>query len=393
MPLAVQLVSDEHFPRGDGYDLDTFSVWLCRRGAVAMGDLVRRGSRWYIRYLDADGRRRMRACHQPSRELARRYLLEVEGRIARGQVGIPEAEPAAPTVSELIERFLTEYNRPKIKDIDAYRIHARSVLRRVLPLIGSIRADALQLADMERLRSTVAKTLSPASVRLTLAFLGSVFSWAVRCKIVPKSPMVGVEKPAAPCSLEYLSREEVQAVLALGRQRAEAGTEQDRCLFTAVHLALHIGLRRGELLGLRLQDIDLSTRRLTVARSYQGIPKNGKARYLRIPEQVLPVLTPWLKEVPRQVGVVFPVVSGRRPKRGRRTDLLGLPSLLTDACCRPLLHPWHALRHTFASHFVMSGGNLMALQKILGHSTIAQTMVYSHLGDDFMAGEVDKLRF
>jgi site-specific recombinase XerD len=335
----------------------------------------------------------MRASHQPSKELARRYLLEIEGRIARAQVGIPDPEPEAPTVAELIERFLTEYNRPKIKDIDAYRSHARSVLRRVLPLLGAKRADALQPVDLDRLRSALAKTHAPASVRLTLAFLGSTFSWAVRAKLVTKSPLIGVEKPTAPSSIEYLSRQQVQAVLALAHKRADAGNAAARCLRAAVVLVLHIGLRRGELLGLRLQDLDLGTRRLTVARSFQTMPKSGKARHLQLPAAAVPALTAWLKEVPRHAGVVFPVVSGPRPRLGRRTDLLGLPELLAEAGCRVLLHPWHALRHTFASHFVMSGGNLMALQKILGHATIAQSMVYAHLSEHFLAGEVDKLRF
>ena len=358
-----------------------------------MGDIVRRPSGWYIRYFDMDGKRCMRASHQPTRELARRYLLEVEGRIARGVVGIPEPEPAAPTVAELCERFLAEYSRPKLKDLARYRVLARSALRRALPLMGRTRADAVQPAQLDTLRSALSRTHAPATVRLTMAFLGRAFSWAVRAQIVDTNPMRGIEKPIAPSSLDYLSRDEVQTVLALAQQHAASGTIAERCLFAAVHLALHSGLRRGELLGLRLQDVDVKMRRLTVARSFQCLPKSGKARHLRLPESALPVLTAWLAEVPRQLGVVFPVLVGPRPRVGRSRDLLGLPALLAQAGCRSMLHPWHALRHTFASHFVMSGGNVLALQRILGHATIAQTMVYAHLGDDFMASEIDKLRF
>ncbi len=333
----------------------------------------------------------MRQSHQPSRELARRYLLEVEGRIARGIIGIPEPAPPAPTVAELCERFLNEYSRPKLKDLVRYRMLARCALRRALPVLGTTRADRVQPAQLEDLRAALSRTHAPATVRLTMAFLGRAFSWAVRAQIVPTNPLRGVEKPTAPSSLEYLSREEVQTLLTLLQQRVT--TLADRCRLAAVHLALHSGLRRGELLGLRLQDVDLRLRRLTVARSFQTLPKSGKVRHLRLPESALPVLTAWLSEVPRQLGVVFPVLDGALPRLGGPKDLLGLPEILAAAGCRPLLHPWHALRHTFASHFVMSGGNVLALQRILGHATIAQTMVYAHLGDDFMAGEIDKLRF
>ena len=44
----------------------------------------------------------------------------------------------------------------------------------------------------------------------------------------------------------------------------------------------------------------------------------------------------------------------------------------------------HALRHTFASHFVMNGGNILTLQKILGHSTVVMTMRYAHLSPDHL---------
>jgi len=45
----------------------------------------------------------------------------------------------------------------------------------------------------------------------------------------------------------------------------------------------------------------------------------------------------------------------------------------------------HILRHTFASHFVQQGGNILTLQKILGHSTIVMTMCYAHLAPDHLS--------
>ncbi len=48
----------------------------------------------------------------------------------------------------------------------------------------------------------------------------------------------------------------------------------------------------------------------------------------------------------------------------------------------------HVLRHTFASHFMMNGGNILVLQKILGHSTIAMTMRYAHFAPDHLEDAV-----
>ncbi|EOG2764460.1 tyrosine-type recombinase/integrase, partial [Salmonella enterica] len=44
----------------------------------------------------------------------------------------------------------------------------------------------------------------------------------------------------------------------------------------------------------------------------------------------------------------------------------------------------HVMRHTFATHFMMNGGNIITLQRILGHSNIQQTMTYAHFAPDFL---------
>lgn len=48
----------------------------------------------------------------------------------------------------------------------------------------------------------------------------------------------------------------------------------------------------------------------------------------------------------------------------------------------------HVLRHTFASHFMMNGGNILTLQKILGHSSISVIMRYSHLSPEYLCEAV-----
>ena len=363
-----------------------------------MGEVIRKtkGDKfigWYVRYRDADGRRKQRASHQPTQALARRYLLEVEGRVARGVIGIPEPSPPPPTVAALIERFLTEYSRAKIKDLDKYRVYARTALRRALPHLGALPADQVRLQDVERLRHALCKTCAPSSVRVTLDFLRTVYSWAGKVGILDQNPLCGIEKPVGGASLDFLSQGEVCALLTLIERRATAGNIADRMRHAILLTALHTGLRRGELFGLRWTDLDLHAHRLTVARSYRSTPKSGTLRHLRLPEILVPTLSAWLRECPRTSdGLVFPIVAGK-PRMGGDFDTLGLAELLVEAGCRPLVRPWHALRHTFASHFIMSGGNILSLQKILGHSDIKMTLIYAHLAPDFLGEEMNRIRY
>ncbi len=78
---------------------------------------------------------------------------------------------------------------------------------------------------------------------------------------------------------------------------------------------------------------------------------------------------------------------------GGHDDMIGVEELLEAAKCPPMQRAWHALRHTFASHYMMSGGNILTLQKILGHSDIKMTMIYAHLAPDYLGDEMDRLKF
>src|SRR5262249_25225284 len=149
----------------------------------------------------------------------------------------------------------------------------------------------------------------------------------------------------------------------------------------------------GELLGLRWIDLDFETRRLTVARSYRGAPKSGKTRHLRLPLLLVPLLKTWRQHCPPSPdGSVLPL-GHNASKVGGRDAMLGLPQLMAELGLRQVLHPWHMLRHTMASHFVMAGGNILALQKILGHSDVKMTMIYAHLAPEFLGDELDRLKF
>ena len=140
--------------------------------------------------------------------------------------------------------------------------------------------------------------------------------------------------------------------------------------------------------------------RLTVAHSYDTTPKGNKPRHLRLPKTVAPYLLAWSAECPpTNPGLVFPILpilaesKPGRPHMGRAQDMLGLPELLSAAGLRPLTRPWHTLRHTFASHYVMNGGNILALQKILGHSDVKMTLIYAHLAPDYLADEMERVKF
>src|SRR6185369_2111423 len=123
-------------------------------------------------------------------------------------------------------------------------------------------------------------------------------------------------------------------------------------------------------------------------------PKSGHARHLRLPAALLPILREWQPRCPPTAeGLVFPIVRRGVINMGRTKDTLDLGAVLLAARCPAMQRPWHALRHTFASHYIMAGGNILALQKILGHQDIKMTLLYAHLAPDYLGEEMERIRF
>lgn len=369
-----------------------------------MGDIVKKAKDgkflgWYVRFVDVDGKRKQRATHQPTKPLARRFLVEIEARVARGLVGIPEPEaPPKPelTVAELCERYITLYSRPRIKDIALYRVEQKSALKRVLPFIGDKPVSAVTSSDIRHVRDQLATRFKPNTIMSTLRPLSTAFTWGKREGLIDcANPCIGVERPRRESLLEFLSRDEVGQLLKAAEAAARSSdTYRDWLRYVAIALTLRTGLRKGELFGLRWQDLDVSTRRLDVARSYRAAPKSSLVRHLRLPTSLVPLLVEWKPRCPATPDdLVFPVEGRWHLRMGRKIDMLGLPELLREMEVRPLRREWHALRHTFASHFVMAGGNILTLQKILGHADIKMTLTYAHLAPDFLGEEMDRLNF
>lgn len=360
---------------------------------VLVGEILKRykGEKFlgfYLRWYEG-GKRQLIASKQPTHAEARRMLLEIEARAARGEAGIVRRQ-ASPPLAELTQRFLADYSRPRIKDPERYRQNARIALQRVVPLLEK-RADQVTAGDVAKAREALRRRYAPASVKLSLNFLSTLYAWAVREEIVRVNPCRGVERPLTQHSLEFLTRDEARRLI--DAAAAEASNPIKRMLHVGILLALHTGLRKGEILGLRWQDLDLETRRLTIARSYGSTPKSGRVRHLRLPSALVPIFSQWRSDCPPSAeGFVFPLGRQRGTAAGSAA-MLGLPRLMERIGLRRPAHPWHLLRHSMASHFVMAGGNILALQRILGHSDLKMTLVYAHLAPDFLESELEKIKF
>lgn len=143
-------------------------------------------------------------------------------------------------------------------------------------------------------------------------------------------------------------------------------------------IALHTGMRLGEILNLRRRDLDFGSGLILVPDS-----KNGEPRHIPMDSTV----TSLLAEYPRHPcsELIFANKAGGK--------LSAIRNSFRDACGRANLSDLHVhdLRHSYASAWVMSGGDLYALQKLLGHKSIVMTQRYAHLSPEFKRAAVNRM--
>jgi integrase len=348
--------------------------------------------RWWVEYRDLDGRRKAVPTKQPTKQQARRYAEKVEARIAAGNVGIPERTPEEATrhrltVQGLADTFLRDYSSPRLKDAARYRKAVGHTLHHLTKSLGYMRVVDVGRSHLSQLRDEkLSAGLSKATVKLILAYSSRMWNWARTEGLIDvQNPVALVDKPSVAgqaMDFNFLAMDEADRLLSWARENQP--TE-----YPAYATALYTGLRMGELWGLRWVDCDLDRGLLTVRRSYRLAPKSGKPRAVPLNPALLPILRQWRNSCPASdEAVVFPTARGFMRQKDRD---YGFKAAMAGAACHAVT--FHGLRHTFASHFMMSGGNILTLQKLLGHSSVAVTMKYAHLAPDFMREEIGRLRF
>ena len=172
-----------------------------------------------------------------------------------------------------------------------------------------------------------------------------------------------------PTSFDFLTVEEANALI-------DAAEDEWHAM---ILVALRTGLRQGELLGLQWQDVNLEKGFLVVRRSVfrgrVGSPKSNKGRVVPLCDEAMEAL---IAHRHSRSPYVF------CDRRGEPLTDNQCKWPLERACAHAGLRHigWHALRHSFASHLVQQGTNILKVQQYLGHSDIRVTMRYAHLNPE-----------
>jgi integrase len=303
------------------------------------------------------------------------------------------------TVEEHLRRWLSDSVRDTVRR-RTYERYESIVRVHLIPAIGRIKLKTLTPAHVRALyRAKLDAGLAPRSVLHIHRTLSKALKQATDDGLIPRNA-AGLVKPPRP------RREEIQPL----------DSEQVRALFETARgdrlealyvVAVTTGMRRGELQGLKWEDLDLEAGTLQVRRTLSEpkggwifeAPKSGKGRSIRLTRRAMSALREHRK---RQLeermgkaglwsdhGLVFPSAIGTPISGGNLNRSF---KVLLKRADLPAVR-FHDLRHTCATLLLRQGVNPKFVQELLGHADISLTLnVYSHVLPDMgdaAAGAMD----
>jgi len=326
--------------------------------------VYKKGDNWYIDYY-ANGRRR-REKIGTSKTLAENVFRKRKLQIAEGRfldIKRNEKIKFEDFADEYVEVYLKPNNRSWL------RAEAHNIKRLKAFFRGKYLHEITPLM-VEKFKIERAKEVKPATVNRALTCLKSMFSRAITWgKFKGENPVKKVKSFIENnARLRYLEKEEITKLLKNCR----------RHLKPIVLLALNTGMRRGEILNLKWQDIDFRRGIIYLLRT-----KNNERREIPMNETVKTALIKVRKHP--DSPYVFCGKDGK-PFYDVRT------SFFTALKKSGIINfRFHDLRHTFASHLVMGGVDLNTVRELMGHKSLNMTLRYAHLSPDHKKRAVDIL--
>lgn len=298
-------------------------------------------------------------------------------------------EKSTLTVAEYLELWLREYVRPNLRPRTAEG-YETIVRKHVQPALGHIRLTDLSPRRIQSYYVALTDRLSAQTIKHHHTLLHRAFEIAITWELLDRNPTQRVRTPKPePSPARTLSAEEVRRML-----RAVQQTDYHM----PIRLALYAGLRRGEILGLRWQNVDWEANTLNIRQTLShvrgqgyiwGEPKSeGSRRTIAVPPATILLLRAHRERmeaehvtrgIPAMPEQVCALPDGRLMKPDALSRACRMIARQSDIQGMRL----YALRHTHASLLLSEGTPMHIVQSRLGHQSITTTVdIYGHVPQD-----------
>ncbi len=329
------------------------------------------GSKYYVVQTRAGGRAAKRVTVGRhgivTAEEARRRAALIIARIKAGEEPVPEPPAEGPRVAELARAYLEEHVAVRCKPRTA-EMYGQVVRKHILPALGRMPALAVERVHVSGLHHKLRDT--PIMANRVVDTLSRIYNAAGERGLIPEdhNPCRLVVKYRERARERFLTGEEFRR---LGRVLAESQTRKGVSVHAAaaIRLLLLTGCRKGEILNLRWDEVDLEANELRLPDTKTG------PRTISLSPEAAGVLAA-VPHVPDNPFVIPGKVKGR-PMRNLNDpwDIVCERAGLTDMRI-------HDCRHSYASRALALGESLPMIGKLLGHTQVETTARYAHLARD-----------
>lgn len=323
-----------------------------------MASIRQHGNKWQARISRKGFKPQIKSFH--TKQDAEKWARHIEIQMDKGSF-VDTVDSARTTLADLIKRYLSEVT-PTMRgaSVDIYKLNA--LIRNPVSGYNLLALTPTKIAEF---RDQRLKKVSNGTVIRDLCYISSVIRHAQReWGFQISNPVSLIKKPSPPQGrTRVLTRdEEVQLLNA-------TKPSKNRNIYTRpfIILALETAMRRGELLSLRWDNVDLIKRT-----AFLPITKNGSSRFVPLSSRAIQVL----QELPRSLdGRVLPIHFAALENNFRRAiKRAGLQSVII-----------HTLRHTAISRMAERLPNVIELSAVSGHKSLASLKNYYHIKPEALA--------
>jgi integrase len=372
---------------------------MAERRAKGEGSIYRRADgKWVaqITFLGPDGIRKVLRKVRPSQGDARRELTTLKSK----QDAHTLVVTGKATVRAWLDVWLESFIRPN-RAPTTYIEYRRLLDHHVPPEIAKLPLEKLAAETLQRHFNAIAATGHGRTAELLRSVLRSSFNKAVKLRRMATNPVLGTD------AIQY-KRQATTPFTPEEAQRFLAAAANDRlgALFT---IAVSLGLREGEVRGLKREDIDLETRIVRIRRSLGWIrlpgeergrwverePKQHSAGDLPMTDTIYRALVWHLARRQEEAntsgwkdsGYLFTSVTGA-PLHAR--NLLQAFHKLCETATVPKIR-FHDTRHTAGTMLHCQGADPFVIQKVLRHSQLTTTRRYTHVPASLTKAALDRV--
>lgn len=334
--------------------------------------------RWQV-YGRRDGKQVYVSTHDSKKEAesAERRFVVTQEQIAAGE--LPPEHDTKKTLSDALDEWLKALEKAGAR---SHRAYSEFTKYQIKPKLGGVPIASITKKQVIGWRNALGKEYAPSTINSALGCLSSAFSWFVEEGWLAANPCNGVDQAVMPLrSYNWIkTRGELERLLL-------ACSDELRDM---VAVSVGTAIRLDEMLHLQWDDIDLENRLITIQRGRQGPPKGGRIRHVPILDSVLGVLK---KRALRRGGGVLVFPGSKGAVRAKTPVQVAFKQALKRAQLDTSLR-WHDLRHTSASWWVLSGGDIFRLSRLMGHASVKVTQqTYAHLAPEAWTQDYARITF